>query len=241
MTNNQIYQFSLYLSYLLLLARIILVLAFIYYFKWIKNANAHKYLFYYAIVAFLIAAFELSFVFLVNRFQGIFLPVLKKFEIGDTFFISPMYYLNEFLFVGLAFAFAMNSQLKKILISASLVCFFAEIINTIWFEGYKNSQTFGSLGLSLFNIFISLLYINNFFKTKNQKNSLKDSFFIISISILIPYTFSLLLYATTKSLFEENYILFQKLQFFRISLESICLFLMAYGVSLVKKYNKYKL
>ncbi len=238
MTSIELYRISLYLGYSLLMARSVLLLTFIYNGKSVLRSKPHKLLLIYSIIAVITAVFEAFFVFLVNQFKEFFIPILKKLEISDTFFISPFYFLDEFLFVGLAFAFAVKAQLKKILISVSLVCFFAEIINTIWLEGYKNSQTFGSLGLSLFNIFISLLYLKEFLKTKNQKNSLKDSFFIISISILIPYTFSVLLYVTTKSLFEENYILFQKLQFFRISLEGLCLLLMAYGVSLVKKYTK---
>jgi hypothetical protein len=162
------------------------------------------------------------------------LPLLKKFEIDDTFFISPFYYLSEILFFGLAYSFALGGRLKKPVIFITLMIFVLEIANTIWGEGYKDAQPLGSFTFSAYNIILALLYIRSFYINKIRSNGLKDSFFVISWAILIPSSLSILFYLLTKSLFEADTLLYYNVSIFRMAAESICFLVFAYGVTLIR-------
>lgn len=221
------------LGIILLISRLVVLICSISLFKYIKKNGRLSYLITYASIAFLIAAFELSFVWIADNFTSFILPYLIKFNISNTFFTSPLYYLNEILFLGLSYSYALGDNYKKPIQISVMLLFIAEVVNTIFVEGYKEAQTFGSLGNSIFQIILSFLYIKNFYSTKF--GSTKDSLLIISWAIFISSTLSIFVYFLTNYLFKNDTILYYKISIFRMIIESLCLLLMAYGITLAKK------
>jgi hypothetical protein len=224
------------IGYVILFARFIIVLVCLLNYKWVLKYKAHLFILLYAVFALLISLSELLFIYMATYHVKPLMPYLIKYEIDDTFFISPFYYLNEILFYGLAYSYAINGKGKQntTLLGFTILLFITEIINSIWGEGYKDSQPIGSFIFSAFNIVISFMYLKNIFITDIRMNYMRDSFSIISIGILIPSLLSILIYVLTKDLFNSNPILYYKISIFRMTLEILCFLIVAYGISLVR-------
>lgn len=223
------------IGYLLLFIRFLIVLICLFNMRWVLKSKAHRFIFFYSLLAFSIALFELIFIYVANHYTNQIMPYLERYEIDDTFFISPFYYLNEIIFCGLAFSYAIGGRFQKPIQIITVLLAVLEIGNTIWGEGYKDAQSFGSLGLALFLIGLSLLYLKNFYTLKINTKSIKDSFFVISWGLLIPSMLSLLIYTFTKSLFDSDTVLYYQISIFRMTVEGFCLILVAYGISLLRK------
>lgn len=222
------------IGYFLILARLIIFLSFLPNLRWAFKQKAYRFLFMYALIALSIAVFESTFIYVCNHYTSSIMPLLTRFNIGDTFFISPLYYLNELFFFGFAFSFALGGEYRKPIQIISLTLFAFEICNTVWGEGFRDAQTAGSMIVSFSNISLSLLYLQNFYTKKLNSNSRKDSFAIISWGILIPSVLSIFIYAFTKNLFETNEILYYQISIFRMIVESLCFIIIAFGVWLIR-------
>lgn len=226
------------IGYILLFARFSILISLIIKYRWVIKSRTHRYLFFYGIIAFLIAVTEHAFIFLANNYTDVILPFLTKYEIDDTFFISPFYFLNEIVFLGLAFSNAIGEKLKKYVLQLVFILAILEILNTLFFERYKDAQTIGSICTSLFLIVMSLIYVS-IFSRKSPKSTLKDSFFIISISILVLNLISIIIFVFTKGLFENNTKLYYQISILRMFIDIICMFTLAYGIYLIKKTRLY--
>lgn len=235
MTEEQSFKILNICAYFLLFSRGMLLSALVYIFNRRSVTKPFKPLLWYSFFGFLIALSEIIFVFLVKKYPQDFIPLLNRYEIDDTFFISPLYYLNEILMFGFAYAYVIGGKYFKPLIAVSVVLFLLEIANTIWLEGYKDSQPVGSFLFSSYNILLAILYIKQFYILKFRSKTKKDSFLVISWAILIQSAFSILIYILTKSLFLSNTVLFYQISIVRMIVEGLCILLMAYGVSLVRK------
>ncbi|MDZ7897414.1 MAG: hypothetical protein U5N85_05220 [Arcicella sp.] len=221
-------------GYFLILTRLIIILSFFPNLRWAFKNKAYRFLFMYALIALSIALFELIFIYVCNHYTSSIMPLLTRFKIGDTFFISPLYYLNSLFFYGFTFSYALGSNYRKPIQIISLALFAFEICNTIWGEGFRDAQTAGSLIVSFVEIGFSLLYLQNFYTEQLNKNVTKDSFAVISWGILIPAILSIFIYAFTKKLFETNEILYYQISIFRMIIESLCFLIIAYGVCTLK-------
>lgn len=226
--------FVIKIGYFLLLARFAILISFLFKYRWVIKSNTHRYLLFYGVFALSIALIEQAFIYIANNYTDAILPFLNKYEIDDTFFTSPLYFLNEIIFLGIALSNGIGGKLKKYLIQIVFIFSTLEILNTIFYEGYKDSQTLGSFSTSLFLIVLALLYIS-LVSNKNHKSNSKDSFFIIACAILALNIFSILIFLFTKGLFETNTRLYYQISVFRMAIEIICLLVFAYGGSLVKK------
>jgi hypothetical protein len=219
-------------GYLLLFCRFILLITttYFYFFKKYQIPS----LFWYSLIVLFLNTFELALIWSVKTYPSMIRPVLQKIEIENTFFVSPLYYLTDIICWGLFYIRATKAEAIKKVYSNILICLFIlECLNTLLGEGYKDAQTFGSLGNSIFQIILTFLYIKNFYSTKF--GSTKDSFLIISWSVFISSTLSIFVYFLTNYLFKNDTILYYKISIFRMIIESLCLLLMAYGVTISRE------
>jgi hypothetical protein len=222
------------IGYFLIISRFIIVIIFLINYKWAFKLKAYRFLFMYALIAFSIAIFESTIIYISNNYTSYILPLLTRYKIENTFFISPLYFLNELFFYGFAFSYALGGEYRKPIQIISLTLLVFEICNTIWGEGFRDAQTAGSLIVSFAEISFSLLYLQNFYTKKLNKNGTKDSFAVISWGILIPAVLSIFIYAFTKNLFETNEILYYQISIFRMTVESLCFLIIAYGIWLLR-------
>lgn len=234
MTESEFGQWVIKIGYLLLAARGAIVCVFLLRYGGVPQSRILKPLFWYAVIALAIAAFESSFIGLVNTFPDFFVPYLTLFEIDDTFFISPLYYLNEFWFLGLFFSRIVQGREGRVIGIAAIVLFVLEIINTIFFEGYKDAQKIGSFCLALYLIVVSILFFKQHFINKIGNSLSTDALNLIVWGFFCINTFSILILFFSDRLYNDLPSLFYQISMGRMAIEIFGLLLIAYGVRLFK-------
>ncbi|MEA5458135.1 hypothetical protein VB796_03765 [Arcicella sp. LKC2W] len=202
---------------------------------YLRNSN-YKPLFWYALIAFSIAFLENIIIYLANQRTEFILLVLEKLEISNTFFTSPFFYINELIFISVYFSKILKIN-KIFFFGVFLACI--ELLNTFFFEGYKDAQTYGSLIVSFWNIFLSGLYFSKESKEVFKRNIFKSPVFYFSSGLFISNSLSIFIYFITKALFKDNTILFYKISIFRMIIEALCFLAMGYGIGLIKKEKVY--
>lgn len=227
------------IGFIVLLARGIIAATFLWQKIGIPKNIVIRPLFWWAIFGFIIATFEVSFIALVNTFPSYFVPYLTRFNIGDTYFISPLYYLNEILCLGLFFANLLEGHGKSRIRRITILLFILEISNTIFWEGFHNPQKFGTFFMALYIIILSLIFFRyNLLKGVNRP-LVNDAYNIIVWGLFGINSLSILIYFFSESLFSDFPTLFYQISIFRMLFESVCLLVVAIGVSKVK-LNKFK-
>lgn len=234
MTEAEITAIIMYLAYVLIVTRGIFLLIFVKQLFNFAKTSSLMMLFWYALISFLINIFEVSFIKIVTIFKNQLIPILQKLEIDDTFFISPFYYVNELLFLGLFYSRVLKDKTGEIVRYVAFALAGLEILNTVFGEGYKDAQKIGSLLLSLNGIVLPLLFFRQYYTQKNDTSFTQKAYTWISWGVLVPYIFSLLIYFLSDSLVTNYPILFYQLSIVRMSIDIIGILMMAYGVSLVR-------
>ena len=103
-----------------------------------KNLNKPLSLFLiYLIVILCINILEKIFIWAANTHYDILKPYMDYLEIGNTYFIQILAYLNNFLFLGFFYALLVSPKyktwLKRIAISLAVIA----VINYLFYEGHK--------------------------------------------------------------------------------------------------------
>ncbi len=231
MSEIELYFFYVKIGYWSLFCRIVLMVVLSY--KFIKTKQKPLfYLLIYAAVAVSIALFELAVVELSTRENALILKLLTRWKIDSTFFTSPFIYINSIYFHCLFYSYLFK---KRRIFYLGLFLVFVEIVNTIFFEDFRQPQQFGMMLYSITNLLLAGSYIRYLYLHKVNHNLVQKPYFIISMANAIPMIFSVLLYFLTRHLFEEETITFYKLSIFRLIVDSFCYLLMAYGASKVRK------
>ncbi|TKT92771.1 hypothetical protein [Dyadobacter frigoris] len=225
-------------GYILLAARGVILFAFLVRCSGKPVSRLLKPLFYWSIFAFVIALIEVSFISLVNSFPDFFVPYLDRFDIHDTFFTSPFYYLNEILFLGIFFSQIYGERAGKIILITSISLFALEILNSLFWEGYKDAQKIGSFSDSVFIIILSLLFFQRHFISKIKNPLSNDALNLVVWGFFSISTFSILILFFSDRLFDDFPTLFYQISIGRMIIETMGLMLIAYGVSIFKSSSK---
>lgn len=234
MTESNFAHLIIKLGYILLAARGAILIAFLVRHFGKLHVSLLKPLFYWTLFAFFIALFEVSFIGLVNSFPDFFVPYLNKFEIDDTFFTSPFYFLNEILFLGLFFSRICGIKARKAILLFTISLFILEIFNSLFWEGYKDAQKIGSFCDSVFIIILSVIFFQRHFISKIKNPLSNDALNLIVWGFFSISTFSILILFFSDQLFNDFPTLFYQISIGRMIIEILGLLLIAYGVSIFK-------
>lgn len=233
MTETAYAQLVINLGYGLLAARGVLLFVLIRRLFPISSQQALYWLFWNSLGMFLIAVFELVFIYVINHYPSTW-PFLARLEIDDTFFISPFYFLNDFLFLNLFFSKIIDKKNGNWVQYVGFILVVFEIVNTLYFEGYKDAQSIGSFLIALNGIILSLLFFRQYFLSKFKMPLLRNGLVFIVGGIFFQYIFSILFYFFSDLLYNENIILYYQISTVRMVMDISALLLMAYGVAKVK-------
>lgn len=231
MSEKELYHFYVKIGYFATICRIVLMVILSY--KYVQTKQKPLgYLLSYAAIAVLISLFELVIIELSSQRNTKVIELLSYFKIDSTFFTSPFFYINSIIFHCLFY-----SHLFKIrgLFYLGLFLAFVEIVNSIFFEDYRQPQQFGMMLYSITNLFLAGTYIRYLYLNKVNKNLLQMPYFIISVANAIPFIFSILLYFLTKHIFEAETNTFYKLSILRLIIDGVCYLAIGYGVWKVRK------
>ncbi|MBX2951310.1 MAG: hypothetical protein KF870_02320 [Leadbetterella sp.] len=101
-------------------------------------------------------------------------PFLEKFEISNTFFVDPLYFLKNFILLG-AYTYYLvdNKALKRNILILSVTGILFTVMNSLYGETYKEYQSWGSVADNLYKVFIGSVLIRYIFYTRLDKPLLR--------------------------------------------------------------------
>lgn len=169
------------------------------------------WLFLYFLSGVILNWFTSAFVELATKYWSVVGPTLQKWKIDDTFFIDPIYFLRNAVFLGLFCSESIKDQrysslIKKVSISFVLII----ILNTILGEGYEEYQSIGNTLDNLFKVFISSLVFKSIFTSSNKRSLTKIPHFWVASSIMLIGSCAGLIDLLSNQLIEQNSVLFYK-------------------------------
>jgi hypothetical protein len=175
------------------------------------------------------------FIWGVVNYHDFWKPILTLYKIENTLFFNILFYLSNYIFLGIFYRKLMNKKIYQICLKIliPLICI-ASVVIFILIDGYQN---FGSVGPFMNGIYICALPIIYlwylFIEQRKDISVYKNPYFWISIGLLIPHGIDLLFLLIANNLYNENFVLYCKSHIARNCFEIIAqlLFAMAFYFS----------
>lgn len=139
-------------------------------------------------------------------------PLLNRWEIDDTFFADPLYYLRNAILLG-AFVYGVlpsSTQKRWVLLSSVTLAVFT-IWNTLWGETYKEQQVVGSTLDNLYKIFLGVSLLYWVFRSNLGRSLMRNPHYWFAVAILIIACGSGLIDALSNRMFEQTSVLFHQI------------------------------
>lgn len=187
-------------------------------------------LFWWAAGIFLISVLELAFITAVNTYPDFFVPYLDRFNIHNTFFTSPLFYLTGILGLGIFFSRAIGGSTGKFVFVVSFTLAVAEILNSLFGEGFREAQKIGSAGMALFKIILCVLFFRKNFIKGVDKSLKDDALNLIVWGVFSISSLTILVLIFSNSLYSGFTILFYQISLGRMIIEMLGILLIGYGV-----------
>ncbi len=230
MTEVELNSLIVKVGYLETILRGLLVACFFIAGTRVRKSPVMKPLFWWAAGIFLISVLELAFITAVNAYPDFFVPYLDRFNIHDTFFTSPLFYLTGILGLGIFFSRAIGGDTGKLVFIASLMLAIAEILNSLFGEGFREAQRIGSAGMALFTVILCVLFFRKSFIKGVDKSLKDDALTLIVWGIFSISSLTILVLLFSNSLYSDFTILFYQISLGRMIIEMLGILLISYGV-----------
>ncbi len=109
-------------------------------------------IFLYCVANFLLNSLESILIWAVGKYPDVLLPYLDYLSIENTFFLLPLYYLKNFLFISWFYSLIFPIlNISTIFKRIGIACAVISLFSFTFIEGY---QTFGSINPSLNTIYL---------------------------------------------------------------------------------------
>lgn len=189
-----------------------------------------RVIFWYCLLSFLINAFEHTLIWAVNTYTSFFRPALDYWEIEYFFFLTILYYLKDFLLLGLFYSLIFPIQpFNRFILWSGRILALAATINYLFIDGYNVFGVFNPLTDAVFIVALPLLYLW-FSQQQSLRIPLKKSpYFWISLGLLLPNLLSLFLYFTGDYIHRTAFILYAKFSTIKNAFEIAGQILIAIG------------
>ena len=215
-----------------------LVLCF---YKWrFFKAKPLIWLFLYFLSGVFLNWFTSAFVDIATKYWKIVGPYLQKLHIDDTFFVDPIYFLRNYVFIGLfSVGIIKDEQTIKVIkwLSISLIIF--TFLNTFFIEGYEDYQTIGNTLDNLYKLVISFLVLKRLFNSNIQTKITNHLYFWVYLGFLIIGCIAGLIDFLSNKLVNQ-----QEVIFYQAHIVKDCFVLIAFicfSIGVWKVSGKYKL
>ncbi len=208
-----------------------------------KTFNKPIKLFFYLLI------FELGlnilaelFIWSVNiesHYKSFWKPILTFTKIEDTNFFNGFSYFASFLFVGWFYYLIM--QKASFSLWLKWICFglcVFEVINYIFIDGFRSKGAIGLVSSNFYVVVMAGLYLWYLSNNPPDLPILKNSYFLISITLLVTSLISFIYSFTAETIYETDFVFYCKIKIFRncINMLSQIVILAAFIRS---KYLKY--
>jgi hypothetical protein len=153
---------------------------------WNKLNKTAKVFFRYLLAYFIFYMLNQFFLWSVTKHYNIFWkPILTSLKIGDNLFFNGIYYLIDFIGIGLFYSKLINKYSKILKIATSILVIF-QIINYFFIDGFRSFGFYGSIFSIIWVLVLSGYYLW-FLANFPQNISLSRNFYFwISIALFVP-------------------------------------------------------
>jgi hypothetical protein len=192
--------------------------------------NALKIYLYYSLVHFGLHILEHIHIWAVMKSDP-FWELMKLLNIKDTTFFNIFYRLAGFYFVGKFYSAILNLPLSKIIYRASLIC----IVLAVWIfwfiDGYNKFGIVNLFLIRLFLIVMPMIFLNQLYSqaSKSNRNLWKNSYFLISISLLVSNVLSMLFALVAERIHYTDFVLYAQLSIIRNVISILTDLIVAYA------------
>ncbi len=206
----------------------------------IKKFNHPLRLFrYYLTGFFLVALLSQIFIWATGAFIGFFKPILVKWAINNTNFISIIAYLVNFSLLGWYFSAVFRSQ--KIqqsikILSLSLILF--AIVDNFFIHNWRDYNSNVATLSAVFCMVLPLFHLGFVYRTMTEIPIAKNPYFWIDLGLLVPNVLGLFLHFVGAKLFETDKPLYFQVSMAKYYFVTLSQFFFAYSFYLAR-YTKY--
>lgn len=162
----------------------------------------------YQILALAFNLLEQTFYYFAVKYYEIFKPYLDYWEIQDTSFLSILYHLNNFAFLGWFYFLLFPAKYGKWIKWIAIILFVAVLVNYLFIEGYQGYGKFNPVATAVFTFGVAFFYLWYLYRSHLILPLTKNPYFWLSFALIIPYLIGFFLYLVGDVTHEENYQLF---------------------------------
>lgn len=168
-----------------------------------------KIFFWYRVLAFIFNLLEQLLVFLARTYRDVSVPILNKWNIHDTNFLTILYHVNTVFMVGWFYALLFPTPIYRICIKTiANTLLITLIINYLFIEGFREYGIFNPNATAIFAFLIAAIYLNYVYTSHLILPIGKNPYFWISAGLIIPYLISFYLFIIGNFTYEQDYGLF---------------------------------
>jgi hypothetical protein len=191
------------------------------------------------ITDFLIGLLSQTFIWATGAFKGYFLPLLHKWRLHDTNFISIINYLSTFFLLGWYYSNVFSSiRIQRIVKFVSASLFVVAIIENLYLSDFRDFNSFNATTYAVFCMVLPLIHLWFVFNTITELSLRKNTYFWIDIGLLVPNVIGLFLHFTGNKLYETDMILYFKLSIAKYYFVMLAQIIYAVGFYYAR-YTKY--
>ena len=205
-----------------------------------KNLNVSLKIFLYFKLADLVYNFsEIIFIYTVKSFAS-FKKIIFSLDIHDTSFLGIFGLFITYYFIGRFYSKLLEKPTSFWIRWSSWFLLLLSIIIYFFIDGY-NKQ--GSVNQTVYRFYIGIvpiLYVGQIFQSKVSFNLWKNSYFLISLGLLIPNLLSVIMSIVSDNIHENNFPLFVKLSLIRNGFGFFSEIIFAYAFFNARYVNRLK-
>ncbi len=198
-----------------------------------------KIFLWYCIASFLVNLIHQAFIWAVNNYQDIFVPLLNKWQIKDTNFMGILAFTTNFAFLGWYFYTVMpHEKTAKGIRWLSSSLFIAAIIDYLFIGDFRDLGVFTPAASAIFCFVLPAIHLWFLYRDDAKVPLSKNPYFWIAMGLFLPHLASFFLYFMGDTIHKEDFSLFVKISIGKISLSMIGQVLLAVGFYYAR-YSKF--
>ncbi|MEZ4992360.1 MAG: hypothetical protein R2824_18190 [Saprospiraceae bacterium] len=156
-------------------------------------------------------------------------PWLEYWDIHDTNFLAILYRLNHFFWLGWFYSLLAPGKYRTWIRGLASFLFVAALINYLFIEGYHGFGKFNPAAAAIFTFGLASFYLWYVYRSQLALPLTKNTYFWLSLALIIPDLASFFLFLVGDFSHEENLAMFITMSIMKNGFMIISWILMAIG------------